>query len=101
MSQIYKCDRCGVVEESTEETLRFGRLYYGLRGGSQIKIDLCRHCIQKLEEFLSDPNCMEKEDIHYCGSCEYQFENGICPRTHTCSNDSVACKKWKPKEVDE
>ena len=59
MSQIYKCDRCKAIEKSTEEQLRFNHLYYGIRGCNQVKIDLCRHCTQKLEEFLSDPNCME------------------------------------------
>jgi hypothetical protein len=100
MGKVYQCDRCGAIEKiGAVGDESFAGLKYGLVGCTlNHEVLLCPHCMKKLEDFLSNPNCI-KEEVHHCGTCEYQFENGICPRTYTCSNDSIACKKWKLKEV--
>lgn len=67
MSKVYKCDRCGSIGEmNAEENKRFTVLSYGLVNGYNVTINkhLCPHCTKKLEDFLSDPNCMENlEDM--------------------------------------
>ena len=60
MSRVYKCDRCGAIEpDDVNENTRFTQI--GLRRNdlSVAWKDLCPHCMKKLEDFLSDPNCME------------------------------------------
>lgn len=61
MSMVYKCDRCGATGKiEAEGDKRFTILKYGITGsGSGVQLHLCRHCALKLEDFISDPNCME------------------------------------------
>lgn len=62
MSRVYKCDRCGAIgkiEAVGDE--RFSDIKYGPVGGFYAYDGhLCPHCTKKLEDFLSDPNCMEQ-----------------------------------------
>ena len=99
MSKVYQCDRCKATCDMAEknDNKRFKAISIGLNA-----IHLCPHCMKKFEEFLSDPNCMEnveepQEDIHYCGSCKYQFENGFCPHCRSCKDHD----EWRPKETIE
>ncbi len=57
MSKVYQCDRCKAIGEirESDEDKRFSIV--NINNGRDIH--LCRHCTLKLEDFLSDPNCME------------------------------------------
>ena len=62
MSKVYQCDRCGAIGKiGAKDNKRFCDLSYGVAGeGFYARdIQLCPHCTKKLEDFLSDPNCME------------------------------------------
>lgn len=61
MSKVYQCDRCKSIGElDAVGDKRFSALKYGLVDGVyKPGLCLCPHCAKKLEEFLSDPNCME------------------------------------------
>lgn len=59
MSKVYQCDRCkttGAINEQNNNK-KFKMITIGLDN-----IHLCPHCMKKFEDFLSDPNCMEKEE---------------------------------------
>lgn len=51
---------------------------------------------------------INKEEVHHCGTCEWQYSSVMCPRAKSgmsgalisCSNYAVACEKWEPKEKD-
>ena len=60
MSKVYKCDRCGAIEpDDVNENTRFTKIGLRIDDFSVAWKDLCPHCTKKLEDFLSDPNCME------------------------------------------
>ncbi len=63
MSKVLRCDRCRALEPdkvdaNTEFSIMYLRRRSALSAGKDW-IDLCPHCVKKLEDFLSDPNCME------------------------------------------
>lgn len=63
---------------------------------SEIKHKLLR---EEFEEF-------ENEEVHLCGTCEWQYSSVMCPRakdimsraTDTCFDEAIACEKWKAKK---
>ena len=61
MSKVYKCDRCGALEpDKADNNTIFSVVSIRRRDTMDYSgKHLCPHCMKKLEDFLSDPNCME------------------------------------------